>query len=74
MKTLSKILIAAAAFAAIATTAFSQVPWEFNPGMAYMYAGPGKMSAMAMAATPKKPRCDDEEREESAEQYGVLHG
>ena len=28
-------------------------PWEFNPGMAYMYAGPGKMSAMAMAATPK---------------------
>jgi hypothetical protein len=53
MKTFSKTLIAAAAFAAIATTAFSQVPWEFNPGMAYMYAGPGKMSAMAMAATPK---------------------
>ena len=53
MKTFSKTLIAAAAFAAIATTAFSQVPWEFNPGMAYMYAGPGKMSAMAMAATPR---------------------
>src|SRR6266496_693122 len=53
MKTFSKTLIAAAAFAAIATTAFSQVPWEFNPGMAYMYAGPGKMSAMAMAATSK---------------------
>jgi hypothetical protein len=53
MKTLSKTLIAAAAFAAVATTAFSQVPWEFNPGMAYMYSGPGKMSAMAMAATPK---------------------
>ena len=53
MKTFSKTLIAAAAFTAIATTAFSQVPWEFNPGMAYMYAGPGKMSAMAMAATPK---------------------
>jgi hypothetical protein len=53
MKTFSKTMIAAAAFAAIATTAFSQVPWEFNPGMAYMYAGPGKMSAMAMAATPK---------------------
>jgi hypothetical protein len=53
MTTLSKTLIAAAAFAAVATTAFSQVPWEFNPGMAYMYAGPGKMSAMAMAATPK---------------------
>ena len=51
MKSLSKTLIAATAFAAIATTAFSQVPWEFNPGMAYMYSGPGKMSAMAMAAT-----------------------
>ena len=36
MTTLSKTLIAAAAFAAIATSAFSQVPWEFNPGMAYM--------------------------------------
>ena len=38
MTTLSKTLIAAAALAAIATSAFSQVPWEFNPGMAYMYA------------------------------------
>ena len=28
MKTFSKTLIAAAAFAAIATTAFSQVPWD----------------------------------------------
>jgi hypothetical protein len=53
MNTLSKALVAAAAFAAIATSAFSQVPWEFNPGMAYMYAGPGKMSAMAMAAGEK---------------------
>ena len=53
MTTLSKTLIAAAAFAAVATTAFSQVPWEFNPGMAYMYAGPGKMMAMAMAAGEK---------------------
>jgi hypothetical protein len=53
MKAFSKTLIAAGAFAAIATTAFSQVPWEFNPGMAYMYSGPGKMSAMAMATTPK---------------------
>ena len=50
---LSKTLLAAAAFAAIATAAFSQVAWEFNPGMAYMYAGPGKMSAMAMAAGEK---------------------
>ena len=49
----TKTLIAAAAFAAIATSAFSQVPWEFNPGMAYMYAGPGKMSAMAMVSVPK---------------------
>ena len=53
MTTLSKSLIAAAAFAAVATSAFSQVPWEFNPGMAYMYAGPGRMSAMAMASAPK---------------------
>ena len=53
MMTRTKTMIAAAAFAAIATSAFSQVPWEFNPGMAYMYAGPGKMSAMAMASTPK---------------------
>ena len=53
MTTLSKTMIAAAAFAAVATSAFSQVPWEFKSGMAYVYAGPGKMSAMAMAATPK---------------------
>ena len=53
MNIVSKTLIAAAALAAIATSAFSQVPWEFNPGMAYMYAGPGKMSAMAMASSPK---------------------
>jgi hypothetical protein len=53
MTNLSKTLIAAAAFATIATAAFSQVAWEFNPGMAYMYAGPGKMSAMAMAHSEK---------------------
>lgn len=54
MKTISKTLIAAAAFAAVATTtAFSQAAWDFKSGMAYMYGGPGKMSAMAMAATPK---------------------
>ena len=53
MTKLSKTLIAAAAFTAIATAAFSQVVWEFNSGMAYMYAGPGKMSAMAMAANEK---------------------
>jgi hypothetical protein len=53
MTTLSKTLIAAAALAAMATTAFSQVPWEFNPGMAYMYGGPGKVMSMAMASGPK---------------------
>jgi hypothetical protein len=49
MTTLSKTLIAAATLAAMATSAFSQVPWEFKPGMAYVYAGPGKMTAMTMA-------------------------
>jgi len=53
MSSLSKTLITAFTFAAIATSAFSQVPWEFNPGMAYMYSGPGKMTAMAMAADEK---------------------
>jgi hypothetical protein len=53
MTTLSKTLIAAAALTAMATSAFSQVPWEFNPGMAYMYAGPGKMTAMAIASGTK---------------------
>jgi hypothetical protein len=53
MKTVSKTLIAAAAFAVVTTTAFSQAAWDFKSGMGYMYGGPGKMSAMAMAATPK---------------------
>jgi hypothetical protein len=53
MTPLSKTLVAAAALAVMATSAFSQVPWEFNPGMAYMYSGPGKMRAMAMASTSK---------------------
>jgi hypothetical protein len=53
MSKLSKTLIAAAALTAIATAAFSQAPWDFKSGMAYMYAGPGKMSAMAMAAGEK---------------------
>ncbi len=38
-----------AARAAMATSAFSLEPWEFKSGMAYMYAGPGKMTAMTMA-------------------------
>jgi hypothetical protein len=49
----SKTLIAAAAFATIATAAFAQAAWQLNPGMAYAYAGPGKMSAMAMAGGEK---------------------
>jgi hypothetical protein len=53
MTPLSKTLVAAAALAVMATSAYSQVPWEFNPGMAYMYSGPGKMTAMAMASTSK---------------------
>jgi len=53
MTTLSRTLIAAAALAAMATSAFSQVPWEFNPGTAYLYAGPGKMTATAMASGAK---------------------
>ena len=53
MTKFSKTLILAAGLAAIATSAVSQTPWEMKSGMAYMYAGPGKMSAMAMAASPK---------------------
>ena len=53
MTTLSKTLIAAAAFAAIATIGLLAGSLGIQPGMAYMYTGPGKMSAMAMAATPK---------------------
>ncbi|MBR1123734.1 hypothetical protein JQ628_19565 [Bradyrhizobium lablabi] len=53
MTNLGKTLIATAAFAAIATSALSQSAWEFKSGMAYTYGGPGKMSAMAMAAGDK---------------------
>ncbi|WP_245283534.1 hypothetical protein [Bradyrhizobium sp. URHD0069] len=53
MSPLSKTLIAAAARAAMATAAFSLVSWEFNPGLAYMYSGPGTMTTMAMASGAK---------------------
>ena len=53
MTTLSKTLIATAAFAITATSAFSQATWDFKAGMAYVYGGPGKMSAMAMAPAEK---------------------
>lgn len=52
MTKLPKSLIAAGAFV-IATAAFAQTPWEFKSGMAYLYDGPGKMSAMALASTEK---------------------
>ncbi len=52
MTKLSKTLIAIA-FAAVTSSAFAQAAWEFKSGMAYMYGGPGKMSAMAMAAGEK---------------------
>jgi hypothetical protein len=53
MTKLSRTLIATAAFAVIATSAFSEAAWDFKAGMAYMYGGPGKMSAMAMAPAEK---------------------
>lgn len=53
MPKLSKTLIATAAFAVIATSAFSEAAWDFKAGMAYVYGGPGKMSAMAMAPAEK---------------------
>jgi hypothetical protein len=52
MTNLSRTFIAAAAFAAIATAAYSQAPMEFKSGMAHIYTG-GKMSAMAMAPGEK---------------------
>lgn len=53
MTKLSKTLMATAAFAVIATAAFSETAWDLKAGMAYMYGGPGKMSAMAMGSTEK---------------------
>lgn len=53
MSKLSRTIIAATALAAIATSASSQVPWNFKNGMAYVYGGPGKTSAMTMASSEK---------------------
>lgn len=52
MNTLSKSLVAAAAVAAIATSAYSQAPMEFKPGMAHVYIG-GKMSGITLAPGEK---------------------
>ena len=54
MTTLTKTFITAAAFAAIAPTAFAQIAWEFGPGIAYTCSGPGKMSAAAMTGENHK--------------------
>ena len=45
---------------------------RFNPGMAYMYSGPGEMTTMAHGVWRQKSRCDDEGRQEGAERG--LHG
>ena len=53
MTKVSRTLIFTAAFAVIATSAFSEAAWDLKAGMAYVYGGPGKMSAMAMAPAEK---------------------
>jgi hypothetical protein len=45
MALLSKTIIATTAFAIISSQALSQACWEFKSGMAYMYHGPGNMTA-----------------------------
>ena len=53
MTRLTKTVVAAAAVAALATSALSEGNWELKSGMGYVYAGPGKMSAIAMASGEK---------------------
>ncbi|MCW2216645.1 hypothetical protein M2232_000177 [Bradyrhizobium japonicum] len=53
MTKVSRTLIFTAAFAVIATSAFSEAAWDLKAGMAYVYGGPGRMSAMAMAPAEK---------------------
>jgi hypothetical protein len=52
MTRMSKFLIAAT-LAVAATSAFADAGWQFKPGEAHMCAGPGKLSAMAMAPSEK---------------------
>jgi len=52
MTTLSKFLLATT-IAIAANSVFAKETWEFKPHMAYVYAGPGKMSAMEMAVSDK---------------------
>jgi hypothetical protein len=70
MTTLSKTLVAAAAFAAIATSAFSQAVTD--PGMAVMFSG-GKMMQMAMASGPKNHDAMMKDAKKGAQQHRVLH-
>jgi len=53
MTRMSKVLLTAAALTVITSTAYSQAPFEFNPGTAYVYSGRGGLTAMAMASAPK---------------------
>jgi hypothetical protein len=52
MTTLSKFLLATT-IAVAANSVFAKETWEFKPHMAYVYAGPGKMSTMEMADSDK---------------------
>lgn len=53
MTRLSGIWVAAVAVTAMTTSAFAQVPWNLNEGMAYMYSGTGKLTTITMAAGAK---------------------
>ena len=52
MTTLSKFLLATT-IAVAANSVLARETWEFKPHMAYIYKGPGKMSAMKMADSDK---------------------
>ena len=53
MTKLSGVWVAAVAVTAMTTSAFAQVPWNLNEGMAYMYIGTGKLTTITMAAGAK---------------------
>jgi hypothetical protein len=48
MVLLSKTTVAAALFSIISSQALSQACWDFKSDMAYMYRGPGNMTAGAI--------------------------
>ena len=49
MTLLSKTIIVTSAFAIISSQALSDAAWELRSDMAYIYGGPGKMTAMALS-------------------------